>query len=61
MSKIATSVRPLRESDRADWQEMWTGYLEFYESSVTREVYDNTFARLLGDDPRVACTSACGN
>ncbi|MAY88089.1 MAG: GNAT family N-acetyltransferase [Pseudooceanicola sp.] len=52
MSKIATSVRPLRESDRADWQEMWTGYLEFYESSVTPEVYDNTFARLLGDDPR---------
>lgn len=52
MSKIATTVRPLRESDRADWQEMWTGYLEFYESSVTPEVYDSTFARLLGDDPR---------
>lgn len=52
MSKITTTVRPLRESDRAEWQEMWTGYLEFYESSVKPEVYDSTFARLLGDDPR---------
>lgn len=31
---------------------MWTGYLEFYETSVAPDVYDTTFARLLGDDPQ---------
>ncbi len=46
------SIRPLRPNDRADWTEMWTGYLEFYETSVPQEVYDSTFARLLGDDPQ---------
>jgi len=30
---------------------MWTAYLEFYESSVPPEVYETSFARLLGDDP----------
>jgi len=45
------SVRPIRPADRADWQRLWTGYLEFYETSVAPEVYDTSFARLLGDDP----------
>lgn len=45
-------IRPLEPSDRAAWQRLWTAYLDFYESSVTPEVYDTTFARLLGDDPQ---------
>lgn len=45
-------IRPLRAEDRDSWAEMWTGYLEFYETSVAPEVYDSTFARLLGDDPQ---------
>jgi GNAT superfamily N-acetyltransferase len=45
-------IRPLLETDRAEWAEMWTGYLEYYETSVPDEIYDSTFARLLGDDPR---------
>ncbi len=45
-------VRPLQESDRAEWDRLWTAYLEFYETSVSEEVYDSTFARLLGDDDR---------
>ena len=47
----APIVRPLQESDRDQWSAMWTAYLEFYETSVTQDVYDTTFARLLGDDP----------
>jgi GNAT superfamily N-acetyltransferase len=46
------TVRPLHPEDRDEWTEMWTGYLEFYETSVAPEVYDSTFARLLGDDPQ---------
>ena len=51
MSADSIEIRPLREGDREDWERLWTGYLEFYESSVSREVYDNTFARLI--DPAV--------
>lgn len=45
-------VRPLSPEDRADWQRLWTGYLAFYNTTVAPEVYDTTFARLLGQDPR---------
>jgi GNAT superfamily N-acetyltransferase len=48
----ALTIRPLRATDRAQWAEMWTDYLIFYETSVKPEVYDSTFERLLGDDPR---------
>ena len=40
-------VRPLEAADEQDWRRLWTGYLEFYESSVSEEVYTTTFARLL--------------
>lgn len=45
-------VRELRETDKADWHALWTAYLEYYETTVNPEVYESTFARLLGDDPR---------
>lgn len=46
------TVRPLRASDETEWRRLWTVYLSFYESSVSEEVYQSTFARLLGDDPQ---------
>lgn len=46
------TVRPLRPEDRDDWARLWTGYLDYYKTSVPQAVYDSTFARLLGDDPR---------
>lgn len=45
-------IRALRETDRAAWARLWTDYLTFYDSSVPPEVYDSSFARLLGDDPQ---------
>jgi GNAT superfamily N-acetyltransferase len=45
-------VRPLHRDDRAQWADMWTDYLAFYKTSVPQHIYDSTFARLLGDDPR---------
>ena len=41
-------VRPLVPGDRAQWQPLWEGYLEFYRASVAPEVHDVTFARLTG-------------
>ena len=47
---MTTTIRPLRAEDEAEWRRLWTGYLEYYETSVPEEVYRTTFARLLGDD-----------
>lgn len=44
------TIRPIVANDRAEWQRLWTAYLEFYESSVPAEVYDTSFQRLLGND-----------
>lgn len=49
-AKSALIVRSLRPDDRAEWHRLWTGYLAYYETTVTTEIYDSTFARLLGDD-----------
>jgi GNAT superfamily N-acetyltransferase len=43
-------IRPIEASDQADWRRLWTGYLEFYETSVSEEVYAASFARLLSPD-----------
>lgn len=45
-------IRPLQASDEAEWRRLWTAYLEFYQTSVPEEVYQSSFARLLGGDPR---------
>lgn len=45
-------IRPLRAEDEADWRRLWTGYLEFYKTTVPEAVYASTFARLLGEDPQ---------
>lgn len=45
-------VRALRGEDEPVWRELWKAYLAFYESSVSEEVYQTTFARLMGNDPR---------
>lgn len=49
---MTLTIRPLTTEDRAEWARLWTGYLEYYQTSVPEAVYDSTFARLLGDDPQ---------
>lgn len=39
-------IRPLTPEDRAQWDDLWRAYLTFYESELSQEVYDATFARL---------------
>lgn len=45
-------IRPIKAADEAQWRVLWTGYLQYYETSVPQDVYQTTFARLLGDDPQ---------
>lgn len=40
-----TTIRPATPGDRAAWEPLWQGYLDFYEASVPREVWDITWAR----------------
>ena len=49
---MTITIRPLTAADRAEWAQLWTGYLDYYQTSVPEAVYDSTFARLLGDDPQ---------
>jgi GNAT superfamily N-acetyltransferase len=49
------TIRPVAADDRADWERLWTGYLDYYETSVTARVKDSTFARLLSDAPGEFC------
>lgn len=39
-------------NERADWEPLWTGYLDFYRTSVPKQTYDVTWARL--HDPHEA-------
>ena len=43
---MTVTVRPLQESDNADWRRLWTAYLEFYKTTVPEEVYQTTWKRL---------------
>jgi GNAT superfamily N-acetyltransferase len=47
MTHFTGTIRPLAPIDKEAWLPLWHGYLDFYESSVTPEVTDTTFARLL--------------
>ncbi len=47
---MSLTIRPLQQGDHEAWRALWTAYLEFYESSVSEEVYATTWARLLGDE-----------
>jgi GNAT superfamily N-acetyltransferase len=39
-------IRPVGTDERAAWEPLWKGYLDFYQTSVPKEVYDTTWARL---------------
>jgi len=52
METIMTlTIRPLIVSDETEWRVLWKGYLDYYETEVSEEVYQSSFARMLsGDD-----------
>lgn len=47
-------IRPLRASDRPEWDAIWHAYLEFYDTTLPSSVYDATFAALLADQEMCA-------
>ncbi|MGL4487906.1 MAG: GNAT family N-acetyltransferase [Rhizobiaceae bacterium] len=43
---MAVHVRPLEATDEAQWNRLWQGYLEFYETQLTDEMTALTWSRL---------------
>jgi GNAT superfamily N-acetyltransferase len=43
-AKVA--IRPVGLDERAAWQPLWKGYLDFYKATVPKAVYDTTWKRL---------------
>lgn len=43
------TIRAVAANERAAWEPLWRGYLDFYQASVSHETYDATWARL--NDP----------
>jgi len=38
-------IRPLRESDRVEWEALWAGYQQFYNMEVKAEATELTWTR----------------
>jgi ribosomal protein S18 acetylase RimI-like enzyme len=49
------AIRPLRESDRARWFQLYLGYMDFYEKPATTQHIDQLWSRLLNPDDALAC------
>ena len=43
----STRVRPLQANDRPRWDELWAGYLQFYEQALPQSTTDLTWRRLM--------------
>ncbi len=54
----ALAVRDLRAEDRAGWEPLWRGYLDFYGAVVADDVTDLTFRRLLDPAEDMFCIVA---
>ncbi|WP_424989806.1 N-acetyltransferase family protein [Fluviibacterium sp. S390] len=50
---MSPTIRPVRPEDRTRWQDLWTGYLDYYETSLPAEQFELQFARLTAPDPSI--------
>ena len=46
----ALHIRSILAEDEAHWRRLWTLYLDYYQSTVSEEVYTTTFSRLLSGE-----------
>jgi len=43
-------IREIQHEDRAAWQHLWRGYIDFYKANIPSPQYDLTWQRLLDPD-----------
>ena len=51
-------IRPLEAKDREKWWALWQGYINFYKASVTDDVSEVTWQRLLDQNQPAFCRVA---
>lgn len=56
---MTLTVRPLEVADHEQWQKLWRGYLEFYETSLSQDVTNLTWTRIL--DPEAPVHGLCAD
>ena len=55
------SVRAVTESDAAAWRRLWAGYVAFYNASLSDEITDHTWRRILDPAaPVIGRVAECG-
>jgi GNAT superfamily N-acetyltransferase len=58
MSSPRYNIRPAVKSDRTQWDPLWQGYLQFYESSLTAAVTDLLWQRIMDSAHEIQCRVA---
>ena len=48
---VTLRIRPVGDGEREPWEDLWSGYLDFYQATIPVTVRDATWARL--HDPAV--------
>ena len=49
---MSPTIRHLEPGDRAGWEPLFRSYIEFYKAKLSDDVIDETWSRLLSDDPQ---------
>ena len=44
---MTLTIRPLNAADRSQWNTLWTGYLDYYETKLGPEIYNAAFGRMI--------------
>lgn len=47
---LPLSIRALRATDKAQWQDLWRAYLAFYDTELPQDTHDRSFQRMLSGD-----------
>lgn len=55
---MAQTIRPLTSADRAAWNPLWQGYLDFYKTELTPDITETTWNRLLDPAEDMFCLVA---
>jgi GNAT superfamily N-acetyltransferase len=62
MTSEKYEIRPVAAADRAQWEPLWQGYLQFYESSLPGELTDLLWRRILDPAHEIqGLVAAAGN
>jgi len=43
---IKVDIRPIKIEDRAQWEKLWEGYLDSYQTNLDASITDNTWNRI---------------